>query len=125
MPRVGLSIIVIFIASQTPVFSAECFYPEDVIIPDGEQSTYEEMKASEAYVREYMAGMEEYLDCLDQETLEAEEQAAEPMSGTDPVSGTDPMSERTQQRNTAIDTMESVAAQFNEQVRAFKKANPR
>jgi len=118
MPRFSLFLIVALAAGQAPTLAAECFYPDGVIIPDGARSTVEEMKASEAYVREYMAAMEEYLECLEQEAVQSE---AQPTTAA-PESG--PAGERTRQRHAAIDAMEAVAAQFNEQVRAFKKANP-
>jgi len=92
---------------------AECAYPDDVDIPDGTQSTYEEMSDSQAFVKEYMAEMETYLTCLEQtETTQANEL-------TDDVEP-----RQTPSRREAIDVMESVAAQFNEQVRVFKQANP-
>ncbi len=118
MPRFSLFLIAVLAAGQTPALTAECLYPDAVIIPNGERSTYEEMKASEAYVREYMADMEEYLDCLEQEAIQAEAPT------TTAAPGPDPAAERTRQRHSAIDAMESLAAQFNEQVRAFKQANP-
>ena len=92
---------------------AECAYPEDVAIPDGARSTYEEMSDSQAYVKEYMAEMEAYLTCLEQENITQ----ANELTG-------DEESQRLQSRRAAIDEMESVAAQFNEQVRTFKQTNP-
>ena len=46
MPRFSLFLIVALAAGQAPTLAAECFYPDAVIIPDGERSTYEEMKAA-------------------------------------------------------------------------------
>ncbi len=92
---------------------AECAYPDDVAIPDGAQSTYEQMRDSQAFVKEYMAEMETYLVCIEQpEVTDATESIGDNESG------------RTQRRLAAIDAMESVAAQFNEQVRVFKQTNP-
>jgi len=92
---------------------AECAYPDAVEIPDGTQSTYEEMRDSQTFVKEYMAEMETYLACLEQtEIIQADEL-------TD-----DDEAQQTPGRREAIDVMESVAAQFNEQVRVFKQANP-
>jgi len=92
---------------------AECAYPNDVEIPDGALSTYEEMSDSQAFVKEYMAKMETYLTCLEQAET----------SDTNELAG-DEESVQMQSRFAVIDAMESVAAQFNEQVRVFKQTNP-
>ncbi len=119
---------------------AECFYPEDIDIPDGTVATYEEMRDSQIFIREYMAEMETYLRCLEREDPPLA--SGDPTSG-DPTSG-NPATEaspaveysageypadseelfRQQRRHTAIDRMEAVAAKFDEQVLAFKKINP-
>lgn len=108
---------------------AECFYPEDVKIPDGAASTYEEMRDSQAFVKEYMAEMETYLECLEQEDQarrnqiqENQAQANDQTNAT--LSAGTGDSPYIQRRHKAIDAMESVAARFNEQVRAYKKVNP-
>ena len=111
-----------FLTAGLTVFSAtaamaECFYPETVKIPDGAASTYEEMLDSQTYVKEYMAEMETYLDCLEQENMAQPEE-----SSNNPASESD--SPYLQKRHAAIDAMESIAARFNEQVRAYKKVNP-
>jgi len=98
----------------TPGIQAECFLPADVAIPDGTLSTYEEMSDSQVFVKEYMAEMETYLECL------AQESPAE----SDAQINIEAASLQIQQRHAAIDAMEFVAARFNEQVRAYKKVNP-
>ena len=100
---------------------AQCIYPEAVDIPDGAASTYAEMNLGQTYVKEYMAEMEAYLECLEQEWNEA---ADEPAADTSTDNGATREDLHLQQRLAAIDAMESVAAQFNEQVRAYKLANP-
>lgn len=117
---------------------AECAYPDDIKIPDGTTSTYEEMSDSQAFVKEYMAEMESYLACLELENTTVENSTLKSStlksstlksstlanSGlTNELTG-NPASPQTQRRRAAIDEMESVAAKFNEQVRAFKQTNP-
>jgi hypothetical protein len=114
MLRINQLLIAGLAAIVTPGIQAECFLPEDVAIPDGTLSTYEEMSDSQVFVKEYMAEMETYLECLAQET------SAEPDALTD----MEEESLQLQRRHTAIDAMELVAAKFNEQVRAYKKVNP-
>lgn len=93
--------------------SAECSTPEPTNIPDGTKATSEEMVEAQTFVKQYIAEMELYLVCLDEEAAALEEPP------------TAEQTERhTQLHNSAVDSMEAVAAQFNEQVRAYKQANP-
>lgn len=119
MLRVSQLLIAGLAAIVAPELQAECFYPEDIVIPDGAISTYEEMRDSQTFVKEYMAEMEAYLECLEQEDSA---QANELTDEDEPTGENEVL--RTQRRHAAIDAMESVAAQFNEQVRTFKKVNP-
>ena len=114
MLRINQLLIAGLATMVTPVIQAECFLPEDVAIPDGTLSTYEEMSDSQVFVKEYMAEMETYLECL------AQESPAE----SDAQINIEAASLQIQQRHAAIDAMEFVAARFNEQVRAYKKVNP-
>jgi len=119
MLRVSQLLIAGLAAIVATGLQAECTYPEDVVIPDGAASTYEEMHDSQTFVKEYMAEMETYLECLElEDSAQANERADE-----DELTNEDEVL-RTQRRHAAIDAMESVAAQFNEQVRTYKKVNP-
>ena len=100
--------------------AAECVLPEEITVPDGLVSSYEEMRDGQTFVKAYMAEMEAYLDCLEQQKAELDKEA----QPTDPGSRLLADEEHLEQRTAAIDAMEAVAAQFNEQVRAFKIANP-
>jgi len=115
---------------------ADCVFPEDIVIPDGAISTYEEMSANQLFVKEYMAEMETYLDCLEQENATRTNSLTSDLSNND-LNNNDPNNnlsnnlaneesqlQHTEKRHAAIDAMESVAASFNEQVRAFKQVNP-
>ena len=99
---------------------AECLFPEEISIPEGAISTYEQMSEGQTFVKAYMAEMETYLDCIEQEKAEFDED----FQPTDPGSSLLAEEEHLERRMAAIDAMEAVAAQFNEQVRAFKIANP-
>jgi hypothetical protein len=109
----GLAVI------AAPGLQAECTYPEEVLIPDGAASTYEEMRDSQTYVKEYMAEMETYLECLEQQDSVLANELTDERELND-----EGKLLHLQQRREAIDTMESVAAKFNEQVRVYKQANP-
>lgn len=103
---------------------ARCLYPQDVVIPDGTTASYEEMNNAQAAVKQYMADMEAYLDCLERQ--EANAQLQQQAMVTDPTltmtNTTNIPLER--ERNSALNAMEEMATRFNEQVRAFKMANP-
>ncbi|MEM7765475.1 MAG: hypothetical protein AAF290_15530 [Pseudomonadota bacterium] len=93
---------------------AACNYPSKVPVPNGSEASQEEMVAGQKAVKNYMNSMNEYLDCI-----EAEAKAA---------ASADEAPEITEQRNTlmtkrynaAVTEMETLAADFNVQVRAYK-----
>jgi hypothetical protein len=90
---------------------AACTYPEDIAAPDGANSSEAEMLAGQKLVKQYMADMEAYLDCIDAEAGAREEKQTPEQMALD-----------TKRYNAAVDAMEAVAAKFNDQVRAFKAA---
>ena len=112
MPRVSQLIILICATVMAPAALATCPYPEDVIVPNGATAVTEEMVDGQKRIKQYMAEMEAYLDCLDREEADL---AREPTE--------DERKLHSQRHNAAVDQMERVAADFNEQVRAFKKQN--
>jgi DNA repair ATPase RecN len=97
-----------------PAFAA-CEYPQAARVPDGKSSSAAEMNEAQQRVQDYMAKMQQYLDCLEQEeaALPAEQRTAETRAIT------------VKRYNAAVEAMESLAAQFNEQVRAFKATGRR
>ena len=91
---------------------AACEQPSMVSIPDGKTSTMDELLTVQTSVKAYMAEMEDYLACVNEE-LEA--------GGDDaPAQFKALMVTR---HNAAVTEMETVAATFNEQVAAYKAAN--
>jgi hypothetical protein len=47
---------------------AACEYPDEIAVPDGSQASMDEMLAAQQSVKSYMANMEDYLKCLDDES---------------------------------------------------------
>jgi hypothetical protein len=90
-----------------------CENPAVVAIPDGKTATMEQLLAAQAEVKSYMAAMEEYLTCVQNE-LQAKGEDAPTEFKTLMVA----------RHNAAVNEMESVAAAFNQQVQAFRAANP-
>lgn len=100
------------IFATTSAFGA-CENPSMVTVPDGATSTMDQLLAAQTDVKTYMAAMEEYLACLNDELEAAGEDA--------PAEFKSLMVTR---HNSAVTEMEAVAAQFNQQVQAYKAANP-
>jgi len=93
-----------------------CDYPENVTMVNGATASKEEMIATQAAVKKYVADMELYLTCIVDE-----EKSARALI-------TDIKAEEEQQReemlnkkyNAAVEQMEKVAADFNSEVQAYK-----
>jgi hypothetical protein len=101
--------LAIFVASP---ISAACPYPEEVLVPEGATATNDEMVDGQTRVKQYMAEMEDYLDCLDNE------EATIPDKQTPEAKAL-----HVQRHNAAVDAMEKTAAKFNEEIRAYKTTN--
>lgn len=110
MPRTSQLIIPVCAATLMPLAHGACPYPESAQVPDGTTATTEEMVDGQTRIKKYMAEMEAYLDCLDQEEADL---------GREPTA--DELQLHNQRHNAAVDEMEKVAAEFNEQVRAYKQ----
>ena len=110
MPRISQLLISVAAVSVASLANAACPYPEGVEVPDGATSTTEQMVDGQTRIKKYMAEMEAYLDCLDREEAEL---------GREPTP--DELQLHNERHNAAVDEMEKVAAEFNEQVRAYKK----
>jgi len=93
--------------------AAACEHPPAVAVPDGKTSTMDQMLAAQQEQKAYQTAMNEFLACIDTELKAEGEQAPE-----------DFKSLMFSRHDAAVAEMESVAAAFNEQVRAYKAANP-
>lgn len=112
MPRISQLIMTGIAMGFASVAAAVCPYPQEVEVPDGATAATEEMVAGQARVKQYMAEMETYLVCLDNEEVDL---------GREPTDGELQM--RNQRHNAAVDAMETMAAAFNEQIRTYKKVS--
>jgi hypothetical protein len=88
---------------------AECSRPTAPQIPDGETSDLEAMVEGQKAVKAYVAETEAYLDCLNAEG----EAVAETETPEQQLA-------RIERHNAAVDEMEAVAGQFNEEISAYK-----
>ena len=96
-----------------------CDYPSRVTVPDGATASKEQMIDGQRDVKAYVAAMETYLQCLLDEEKQARSQL-ENLSAEDEQLREDMLNKK---YNAAVDEMETVAAQFNAEVRAYKDAN--
>jgi hypothetical protein len=108
--RALTSCLVAAIASGCAFAAAACEPPAAVPMPDGATATRDQMLAAQAQVRAYQAAMNEFVACIDSD-LEAQGEKA-------------PDEFKVSRHNAAVAEMEGVAAAFNEQLRAFRNANP-
>ncbi len=104
--------LLVIVAGSAAVTSLACDYPALITVPDGRTSTMEELIIAQAAVRDYMAGMETYLACVNAEMNAAGDDA--------PVEYKSIMFSR---HNAAVAEMEAIASSFNEQVQTYKEAN--
>jgi hypothetical protein len=93
-----------------------CDYPKRVLIPNGNTATKDEMIAGQRGVKQYVADMEIYLQCL----VEEEKQARDAMDELPPEVEQEREDMLNKKYNAAVDEMERVAAQFNAEVQAFR-----
>ena len=95
-----------------------CDYPQRPSIPDGSVASKDEMLAAKSAVTAYLAGVDEYLSCL-----ESDEQAAlAEMENPDPAE----LQRRDEMLNKKFDAANDekalVGEEFNQQVRAYNAA---
>jgi hypothetical protein len=93
--------------------ASACETPSMVDVPEGKTATMDQMVDAQKKVKQYMAGMGDYLDCVDAELKTAGDDAPDEFKSL-----------MTKRHNDAVTEMETVAGAFNEQVRAFKAAHP-
>lgn len=111
--KISTSCLVAVIASGYAMASAACENPTAVAIPDGKSSTLEQLLAAQAQVKTYQAAMTEFLACIDAELAAEGEDAPEEFKSL-----------MVSRHNAAVAEMEGVAAAFNDQIKAFRAANP-
>ena len=65
---IAVAAIVLFAA---PAFGLACEYPERPTLPDGGTASKEEMIAAQTTVKTFLAAVDEYLSCIEQEEKDA------------------------------------------------------
>ena len=95
-----------------------CDYPERPSIPDGSTASKDEMLAAKADITSYLAGVDEYLTCLES----AEKAAVSEMSDPDPAELQRRDEMLSKKFDAANDEKALVGEEFNQQVRAYNAA---
>ena len=98
--------------------SFACDYPERPAIPDGSTASKEELLAAKDAVGAYLAGVDEYLSCI--ETAEKEAVAALESPDPEDLKRRDEMI--SSKFEAANEEKALVGEQFNQQVRAYNAA---
>lgn len=95
-----------------------CDYPERPSIPDGSTASKEELLASKDSVAAFLAGVDDYLTCI--ETAEKDAVAALDAPDTDDLKRRDEMI--SSKFDAANDEKALVGEEFNQEVRAYNAA---
>ena len=110
-----LSLAIASLLFSAPLALA-CEYPQRVKVPNGATATKDEMISGQRAVKDYMASMDEYLACIEQEEKDTLESMSEITEEEREVRS----AALIKKHNAAVEEMELVAARFNEEVRAYK-----
>lgn len=110
-----LSLAILSLMFSTPLALA-CDYPQRIEIPNGATASKDEMIAGQRAVKDYMASMDAYLACIDKE----EKDTLASMTDITEEEREVRAAALIKKHNAAVEEMETVAARFNEEVRAYK-----
>jgi hypothetical protein len=113
----------IFVAIAAMLFAAQsgfaCEYPAKVSIANGATASKDDMIASQAAVKKYVADMEAYLACI----VDSEKAARALMQDLEPEQEMQREEMLDKKYNAAVEQMEKTAADFNAEVQAYKARN--
>lgn len=95
---------------------AACIYPRvPERVPDGKTATYEEMVAAQKAVRQFDDDINSYNACLDMEMSAYEKSGQFDENRLEELRAM-----QAKKNNAAVDEVQALADQFNEQLRIFK-----
>jgi hypothetical protein len=113
MKTLACSLAALLLGSVSFSAFAACENPTMVEVPDGAEVDMEALLEAQEGVKTYMAAMEVYLACLNEDIEAAGEDAADQYKAL-----------MVTRHNSAVTEMETIAASFNDQVQAYRAANP-
>ena len=113
MTRLTLALVALLAAGAA---QATCIYPRaPERLPDGRTAAFEEMAAAQKAVQQFNDDINAYNTCLDME-----QSAAETSGQFDQNRLAELRSIQAMKNNAAVDAVQEVVDQFNEQLRIFK-----
>lgn len=110
---------IVLALGTTQAFAADCSAPETPTMPDGATSSMEDMLAGQKAVKTFQAANLEYMKCLEPALAEAEAAVKAEAEGA-----AEAYQAAQDTYNAAVSAEESVAGQFNTEIREYKAANP-
>ena len=120
----SLKITFLALALTSAGSMAECTQPEAPNLPDGARSTMEDMLEGQKAVKTFQTANVAYMDCLEK-AFTAAEAAAEEGTDEEKQAAQATYTETVDAYNAAVSKEEEVAGEFNTQIKAYKKANPK
>ncbi len=113
MSRITFALFALLTAGAA---QATCIYPRAPDrVPDGKTASYEEMAAAQKAVQQFNEDINAYNACLDMEMT-----ALEQSGQYDENRLTELRAMQAKKNNAAVDEVQAIADQFNEQLRIFK-----
>ncbi|WP_317930477.1 hypothetical protein [Halioxenophilus sp. WMMB6] len=123
MIRIMTTTLAALTLTASTAFAGECTAPELPTIPDGASANMEAMVAGKKAVSEFQAGNTNYLNCLNVEIEAAKAAFASEKDETKKVAAQSNYQALLDTYNKAVTAEESLAAEFNTAIRAYKAAN--
>lgn len=112
------SCLIVLAAALSSTAWAACNYPaKPAKLPDGNAATREEMVAGKKVVETYNAEMNAYLTCI---KAEYDENLAKQAASLTEEQKQQMAKLYTAKNDAAVDELQGIAGQFNEQLRVFK-----
>ena len=102
-----------------PLSSIACDYPDKITVPDGGAATKDELIAAQKAVKQYIADMDNYLECI----VEEEKLARQAMDELEPEVEQQREEMLTKKYNAGVDEEKRIEAEWNATVQAYKKRN--
>lgn len=113
-----IKFLVVSVVLSIPVISLACDYPERPTLPDGGTAAKEDMIAAQSAVKGFLAAVDEYLTCIEQEEKAAIEAMDNPDEET--IKRRDDLLAK--RFDAANEEKFMFGEQWNQQVRAYNEA---
>lgn len=118
-----LTCAVLVAAMSAAASHADCEAPDEPNIPDGANASMQDMLNGQESVKMFQAANMDYLKCLEAAFAEAEKTAKNAEDKTQAARAMAVYSEAVEDYNTAVSKEESVAGEFNTQIREYQATN--